>query len=230
MPAQLEVALRERLSFTNLWCYNLGSGYHFSSQERARWGALLAENIVPHAVVFIDGLNEFYHPEGLPQFTSDFRQFSVPDEHVPNRLLFQNHKEFTDRQREPLIKLAIGRYHRNIHLSEALADRVGVKSLFVSQPIPFHSFPLTNAAVYPFHQPARAAEDRLCQLAYPQLREYAETGVLGTNHLWAGELFSNATQPMYADKVHYSPEGAKILARFIAEQMIARNLIPLPGK
>ena len=230
VPAQLQTTLRRELSFTNLWCYNLGSGYHFSSQERARFAALLAEAIVPEVVVFIDGLNEFYHPEGIPQFTFDFRRFSAPDERVPNRLLFQNHKAFTDAQREPLIKLAIARYHQNVHISRTLADGAGVKSLFVGQPVPFYSYPLTNATVYPFHRPAKAAEDRLCQLAYPRLRDHSDSGALGTNFIWAGELFAKATRPMYADKVHYSPEGAKILAWFIAEQLIDRKLVPLPGK
>lgn len=54
--AQLEVRLRDHFSTTNLWCYNFGSGFHFSSQERARFTALAAENIVPHVAIFMDGL------------------------------------------------------------------------------------------------------------------------------------------------------------------------------
>ena len=35
---------------------------------------------------------------------------------------------------------------------------------------------------------------------------------------------------MYADKVHYSPEGAKIPAQFIDGKIIERNLLPSTGK
>lgn len=226
VPAQLETELRERLTNTNLWCYNLGSGYHFSSQERARFAALLTEGILPRVAIFIDGLNEFYHPEGVPQYTFDFRRFSAPDTPAPNRLLLQNHKEFTDEQREPLIESAIARYQRNILLSQSLADRVGVKTLFVAQPVPFHAYALTNNAIHPFHDPTEAAEDRLCQLAYPRLRDLAANGVFGANFLWAGELFKEAETAMYADKAHYSPEGARVLAGHLADMLIERALLP----
>lgn len=229
VPAQLEAELRTRLTNTNLWCYNLGSGYHFSSQERARFAALLAADHVPHVAVFIDGLNEFYHPDGIPQYTFDFRRFSAPDAPVPNRLLFQNHEAFTDEQRAPLIEAAVKRYQRNVLLSQALADRVGVKTLFVTQPVPFYSFPITDSKIHPFHNPDKAAADRLCLLAYPRLRDFAAGGAFGTNHLWAGELFQGATSPMFADRVHYSPEGAGILAKFIADQLLARGILSPPN-
>lgn len=225
VPAQLERNFRRHFGTTNLWCYNFGSGYFFSSQERARFAALLADNITPDAAVFIDGLNDFFQPGGVPQFTYDFYRYSAPTATVPDRMLFRDHKQFSDAQRLPLIKNVLGRYRRNVHLISAMAARAHIEVLFIGQPVPYMDYPLTNRSIHPFHDPSNESEDRLFTLGYPQFRALGKSGTLGDHFLWLGNLFVNASKPMYADRVHYSPLGSRLLAEKIVAECAARGFL-----
>jgi lysophospholipase L1-like esterase len=222
LPACLERRFREQFSTTNLWCYNFGSGYHFSSQERTRFAGLLADNIAPDAAIFIDGLNDFYHPHGQPQFTSDFHRLAAPDLTIPNRFLMPNQAQMGDNQRQKLIDTVLARLHRNIQLTAALATRAGVAAVFVGQPVPFHGFQINDT--YPF-EAGENPEDRACRQGYPQLQQRAEAGAFGGRFVWAGDAFLKARNPMYADKVHYSPDGADLLAATIIRRSIELGLL-----
>ncbi len=222
LPARLEHHFREHFSTTNLWCYNFGAGYHFSSQERARFAALLAENITPDAALFIDGLNDFHHPHGQPLFTYDFHQLATPDLPVPERFLMPDQTKMDDPRRRELIGTVLGRLRRNIHLTASLAARAGVAAVFVGQPVPFHDFTFSDA--YPFGSGADP-EDRACRLGYPQFQELAQSGAFGERFIWAGDTFAELSEPMYADKVHYSPRGADLLAKAIVQRSTTSGLL-----
>jgi len=227
LPARLEERLRRRRQSTNIWCYNLGSGYHFSSQERARLAALLAENIRPHIALFIDGLNDFVQPDGIPQFTYDFYRFSAPDAPVPDRLLFRDHRQYTDARRREMIEAVLARYRRNQRLISAMAEAAGVEVLFVGQPVPWLDYDIDDPALYPFVDPDSDAQYRLIRLGYPRFAEAASEGAFGPRFLWLGDAFKDAAQPMYADRVHYSPKGIEVLAARLIEPVA--GLIPKPA-
>jgi hypothetical protein len=54
--------------------YNFGRGFYFSTQERVLFDELLAAGTAPTLAVFIDGLNDFYYADGIPQWTPEIRQ------------------------------------------------------------------------------------------------------------------------------------------------------------
>lgn len=55
--------------------YNFGRGFYFSTQERILFEQLLSAGYKPDAAVFLDGLNDFYFADGVPQFTPEFAAF-----------------------------------------------------------------------------------------------------------------------------------------------------------
>lgn len=48
--------------------YNFARGFYYSTQERILFSRLLADGFVPDAVVFVDGLNDFFHYDDQPIF------------------------------------------------------------------------------------------------------------------------------------------------------------------
>lgn len=52
--------------------YNFGRGYYFSTQERILFEQHLLSGRVPDAAIFLDGLNDFYYADGIPEFTPQF--------------------------------------------------------------------------------------------------------------------------------------------------------------
>jgi hypothetical protein len=55
--------------------YNFGRGFYFSTQERVLFEQLLLQGTVPDVVVFVDGLNDFLEPTGMPAYTRQFAEF-----------------------------------------------------------------------------------------------------------------------------------------------------------
>lgn len=224
VPARLEARLREHFSDTNIWCYNFGAGFHFSSQERARFAALLASNVFPDAAIFVDGLNDFYQPMGTPEFSYDFYHFSAPDGSAPDHLRRLDHAGFDTGQRAGLVDQILARYRRNVHLINAMAERVGVQSFYVAHPVPYFAHPENDPEVYPFQLVSHEYENAFYRIGYTRFEMLANSGSLGPQFLWAADVFKDATKPMYADRVHYNPAGADILAEHLLRLCLAAGL------
>jgi hypothetical protein len=64
LPSQLGQSLPDQVNV-----YNFARGYYFSTQERLEFERLLMEGAVPKLAIFIDGLNDFYQPDGNPYNT-----------------------------------------------------------------------------------------------------------------------------------------------------------------
>lgn len=226
VPARIEERLRRHFATTNLWFYNFGTGFHFSSQERARFVALAAENIVPHAAIFVDGLNDFYHPLGAPEFSFDLYNFTAPDGTAPQHVRRLEHGHFNNDQRTGLAEAVLARYRRNVHLINAVADRVGIQTFFVAHPVPYFAYPEKDPNVYPFLLESHEPENALYRIGYARFKELADAGSFGPRFLWAADVFKDAAKPMYADRVHYNPAGADKLAEHIARLCIDAGLRP----
>jgi hypothetical protein len=194
-------------------CYNFGRGYYFSSQERALFESLLLQGVKPDVAVFIEGLNDFNRAIGEPMFTPVFQRLSAPDIAVaPVR----------QRPSRELAVEIVARMGENIRLTTAACAVHGVQAIFVGQPVPFHEFP-ANPTTYPFHKTWEGHE--LCEWEYPRFREAAERGEFGKDFIWCGDAFKDAQSIMYADSIHYSPEGNRRLAHVIVERARAAGLL-----
>jgi len=214
----LETELGKHLPGRTVRCYNFGRGYYFSTQERALFASLLEQGFVPQAAVFIDGLNDFMYYDGVPQLAPALHGFTAPD--LPP---LQRAEPATDDERAAAVRQMLDRYRQNVRLTEGIARAFGVTPVFVGQPVPFLDFPM-QPSTYPFQ--STFAEHKLAAWGYDRFREAARTDRFGERFVWCGNAFLHANRIMYADSIHYSPAGAEVLARCIADRMAEAGLLP----
>jgi len=195
-------------------CYNFGRGYYFSTQERLLFENHLLEGYIPDCAVFIDGLNDFFFADGLPYFTKDLYQVTGAPEATTAKV-----------DEQSVVQQLIIRYARNLQMVEAVAETNGVSVFFVGQPVPFLDYPRTPET-YPFRHPAVGHE--LCAAHYAEFRNAALENTFGERFMWSGDVFSQATETMYADGIHYSRKGAEILARSIVTGMLEGGVVQPP--
>ncbi|HEX2853855.1 MAG TPA: hypothetical protein VHO24_11500 [Opitutaceae bacterium] len=213
----LEAAFAKKFPGRTVRCYNFGRGYYFSAQERALFESLLLRGIVPNAAVFIDGLNEFIYHDGVPQLTPALFSFTAPD-----RPPLQRRDLSGESERAAAVEEMIARYRANVQLTEAVARAHGVQAIFIGQPVPFLDFPM-GPATYPF--PSTFVEHQLAGWGYARFKQAAREGRFGDSFVWCGNAFAQADRVMYADSIHYSPWGAEVLARCIADRIAEAGLL-----
>lgn len=198
-------------------CYNFGRGYYFSAQERQLFASLLEQGFIPNAAVFIDGLNDFVYYDGVPQLAPALFAFTAPDLPAPQRPEPAN-----DRERAAAVRQMIERYRQNIRLTEGIAQAYGVSPIFIGQPVPFLDFPM-QPSTYPFQ--TTFAEHKLAGWGYDRFKQAGREGQFGERFVWCGNAFVRAETIMYADSIHYSPAGAEMLAKCIADRVMEAGLL-----
>ena len=219
LPVALEKELQREFPGRKWRCYNFGCGAYFSTQERVRFELLLAGGHVPKLAIFIDGLNDFGNPSGWPMFSERVARIFQP-----KRIQRVNIPPAAQ-----AVELVLERYHANVRMIEAVAGQWRTRALFVAQPVPQHELP-GGPEVYPFKAKSAvnvAEEHDLCRVGYPKFKARTLAGEFGPAVVWCGDAFAQANTAMYADSVHYSPEGNRVLARAIVERAKAKGLLKL---
>ena len=220
--------------------YNFGRGHYFSTQERILFETLLAGGMRPDVAVFIDGLNEFSHPEGMPYFARQFREF-VNNPGSVSRVLARlpvvrvfgslailarrgalHEREVTEELLDDeiyidpaLVERVSDRYLKNKRLIEAVASSFGVETLFVWQPIPTYNYSIENH-LFRRDIPPRQLYARA---GYRSMRERVANKGLSGNFLWSADLQLGRQKPLYVDAVHYGAELSGLLATTIADEL-----------
>jgi hypothetical protein len=218
LPVMIEKELAGAMPDARVQCYNFGQGYFFSTQERILFEQLLTRGTVPDVAIFIDGLNDFYYPDGRPELTNQLYRFTAPDLPVSPSISLEREED-----RIALVRRILNRYRNNLRIITYVATAYGVAPIFVGQPVPFMDFP-RNDRTYPF--PFHLAGHDLCQWGYRGFRQAGLDGVFGERFIWCGDAFEHADEIMYVDSIHYSSAGVKQLARDIVVKSFARGLIP----
>ena len=210
-------ALQDRLTQAfpgrSVQCYNFGRGYYFSTQERILFASLLQRP--PDLAVFIDGLNDFRYHDGAPDLSVELYRHVAPDLPAPHRP-----KLLTDESRGKAVDRVLARYRHNVRITSAIAAEYGSAVVFVGQPVPFFDF-RREPDTYPY--PLAACGHELCEWGYRRFQHAAPT--FGPRFVWCGDAFSRAESIMYADRVHYSRQGAEILARTIVDRASRAGLL-----
>jgi hypothetical protein len=238
LVASLQEELQKVYKKQKVRCYNFGVGFYYSTQERILFESLLQSGIVPDIAIFIDGFNDFRHPDDLPYYTKLLYDLTAPELPGPPRISIS-----TEKNREKAIEYMLSRYKNNIRITKGIAQAYGISVIFVGQPIPLSNYPI-NSNTYIFDKTARNVNDvfkneinksfyyigldildDLLISGYIMFERFAKKGEFGTNFIWAGDVFSNAKSYMYVDNVHYSHEAGKILAKFIATQSFHKGLL-----
>ncbi len=198
--------------------YNFGRGYYVSTQERILFESLLHSGAVAEIAIFIDGINEFYYPDGRPELSGTLARQVARDLPPPAPLPLA-----TEAQRRAAVGRIVERYTHGVKSTEAIAREYGVRVIFVGQPVPFFEFERTPNR-YPFSRPFPAHE--LCAWGYDRFAEAARSGRFGSHVVWCGDAFADTDAKPYADSVHYTPIGSQILAAAIVKRARERGLLP----
>lgn len=216
LPAELERALSALYPDRRVQCYNFGCGGYFSTQERNRFEQLLTSGHVPKLAVFVDGLNDFTFWKGIPMFSDHVARLFRPED-VVRPMEFRLPDEPA-----AVAQAVLRRYEANVKMIEAVAARWQVQPLFVVQPVPYYDIPI-SPQTFPFHTVVPGHE--MCKVGYAEFEQLTLGGAFGPASIWCGDAFANAQSVMYADSIHYSPEGNGVLARMIVEKAKQRGLL-----
>ena len=215
--------------------YNFGNSSFHSTQERARFEHFLMTNQIPDMAVFVDGLNEFGKPlesdeiqsveasydseprspwrlalEQLPMVRAGraIKKRVVPGMQRTGAALVVDSTSESRR----IVESAIDRYLHNVQLCESAADTYGVEIVFVWQPIPMYRYDLSR---HPFAK-GGFPNNRFARAGYEYFAEVLETAPLGSDFLWCADMQRDIHDPLYVDKIHYSREMNRLLAKEIA--------------
>ncbi len=213
--------------------YNFGRGSYFSSQELILFQQLLNAGFVPRVAIFIDGLNEFDHPNGEPRFTGNFRRFMAgkappsdefewipmvaaahwvskrwlqPEEAQPKK------KDYADRT---MLQGVIDRWLANKRMIESMANGFGVRTIFVWQPVPVYNYDLRYH--YYLHADKNFGVYGRSKYGYALMQEWRARGKLDADVLWLGDMQQDKHENLYVDAVHYNaPFSQEIAERICA--------------
>jgi hypothetical protein len=228
IPSALQKELRT-MSTERVCVYNFGRGFHYSSQERILFSNLLAAGHVPDVVVFIDGLNEFYHPHDEPQFSSQFMALinqslhQRKGDHVDVSDLVRKRSNIQIGTKEDKAARIIQLYLRNKNIITGMAAAHGVKPVFVWQPVPVYKFDLTY---HPFAKTSNFAEHRFPEFGYRHMAELRRTNASAAEVVWLADMQEGLREQSYVDAVHYTAKMSGKIAAEIARAMGERSIVP----
>jgi hypothetical protein len=198
---------------------NFGIPYYYSKQELLLLSKLIFEGNKPDIVIFMDGLNDFY-PSRMLYY--DYPHFSYAMEQVFNDQMYHKQKRtvvdssdqfYIDPPKIPSKEYygqLLDKYVNNIAHATNLAGKVGAKSYFFCQPVPFYNYP--NREKDPISY--KVSYDRFDYI-YPALERKADSI---SNFVFLGNMLQHEKGLPFVDQVHYSPEFSKK----IAEQMFMK--------
>lgn len=233
--------LQEQLSTLNgkpVKVYNFARGFYFSTLERIEFEQLILAGHVPDAVIFADGVNEFFFHDGRPHRWQYFqRAFELPSfntldsikARVQSLAIAKAAAAISDRifavtvqpqKVEPVssseLNRAADRYTENTAMAEAVARRFNIIPLFVWMPF----------AGYHYDQAAHIALNPL--VGYGEYVHSIEGYEIMAkrrpeNLLWLADMQTGRTDPLYLDAVHYnagfSSDVVKAIAGFVRERI-----------
>jgi hypothetical protein len=221
--------------------YNFGRGWYFSTQERILYEQLLSAGSIPDLAIFVDGLNDFYYADGVPEGT-DLLAASVEADQTSTlawlllarcslarvaagvRLRFSREywqKEPEDEPADPrrrdakILDRIIERYLSNKKAIEALSRIYNVDSYFVWQPVPTYGYD-QRYHLFPVHA---YDQDTLSGPGYERMAELLRQRPMGRDFLWCADIQRGLKEPLYVDKVHYTASFTKRFAGFIAVRL-----------
>lgn len=230
IASYLQVYLR-RHTGRNVFVYNFGHGFYYSSQERVLFERLLTAGMTPNVVVFLDGLNDFCFFDDRPMFSDRLASSmnrtgglvdSLSD--LPLVKAVKRLAESTCRS-EPkrtfmnseLSRSVLDRYIRNIRIIESVSERFGIRPLFVWQPVPIYNYDL--------HQESFAVNseiDELIRQGYAQMNDLKKN--LESNFVWCADIQKGERTPLYVDSAHYGPALSEKIAARIGQEIVSQQL------
>lgn len=239
LASYLQEYLGEDDKLNNIYVYNFGRGYYYSTQEKLLFEKLLMSDFVPDLAIFVDGLNEYLFVKDVPQFSGTLANMMDPRRSSRNAMLANsllhwlpmgrailyiteklenniNVKPDVNTEMESTLQSVIKRYCSNKKMIDAIAESMNVNTLFVWQPVPWYKYDLKYHFKGKLKQSAQG---------YPLMKEHLQIYSLGKNFLWSADIQENIDGPGYVDLVHYNAKLTQMLARHIAQHITHTDIL-----
>lgn len=234
IPSYLQDILNSR-NGGEIKVYNFGRGGYISVQEKILFEKLIEKGIIPKIAVFIDGLNDLGYGDDDPPHTKELTKFMDEGEKPPFtkcimrmpifRLIFKDPSKVPIRQTQNVkqkIHNAIGRYESNREIIQAVADRFGIKTVFVWQPVPVYKcdpkYNLFASFDYDVYMP-------YLRTGYDEMAKHMAEERLDDTVLNLADMQEGLHKSLYADAIHYSPYLCGLIAEKIADNLQNRNIV-----
>jgi len=225
--------------------YNFGRGAFDSTMERILFDKLISLGPKPDLVVFLDGLNEFYWPDGPSPLTAHWTKqveealahpFGAAVGSLPVMRLIEAWRSRgavatfgreASVDQPPAIAReqsdrVLDRYLGNKAAIEARAAAADVPVVMVWQPVPTYGYDLRHHVF-----DGSFGRHELTRTGYPRMRERLRQDPLGENFFWCAEIQRELAELLYVDLVHYSPAMSARVAQCIVDNLVDRGLLPL---
>jgi len=245
IPSQLQEKLASRAR-RPVAIYNFGTPCYYSTQERILFEQLLVAGNVPDLVVFIDGLNDFYYVDDMPDFVEEIRKVMDGQyfrEHrydglwdLPLLTFIRFHsplgptavksspaKRYPEQPeaRQHLAARVCQRYWANQKLIEAVASSHRVKTCFIWQPVPNYKY----TKKYHLFSDSHPDDHSLAKTGYEYMADWLKTNLPPANFLSLADMQAEMNKTLYVDIVHYTPEMSGFIAEAIARFIVQKELL-----
>lgn len=243
ITAYLEQALGA-VGRSDVKVFNFGAVSYYSSQERILLERLLTAGYKPDIAVFIDGDADFYHcaiPDSSA-WNDRLTQVSGARSRLPlwrdlaarsnvlqmirhlagdKSVLVREWGRFCETDAE--VDAVIRRLDVNRRMIDAMAERMGFKTLFVQQPVPTYSYD-NRKRPFPVKEEALGYHMNAAR-GYPRMADMKAAGQLWDRGLlWLAELEPDEGNA-YIDAIHYSPAFNKAIGDRIASVLVDGGML-----
>ena len=236
--------------------YNFGRGFYFSTQERILFEQLLVTGHRPALAVFLDGLNDFYFADGVPQFTPDMMAFmkggasTRADESLTSSLvatarnlpLVRAAMRLGGPTPRPFVAFGAGPARSTRPESDQIQDvltrwernrsliRAAASASGVRTAFVWQPVP-----TYGYDQTKLSVyrpgidlfgAHTLSGLGYPEAAKRYRNGAGGNDVLWLGDMQRDRAENLYVDAVHYTSRFSADIALQISDFLTREALVP----
>jgi hypothetical protein len=200
--------------------HNFGTPTYYSYQELILFTKLIFSGHRPKAVVFVDGVNDFWFGKASyynqSYFSYILRQVFSQDLLTTGKFNFKDTADrmFKDPQDIPLKQFndtLVAHYESNIRNAKMMADAIGAKVFFFCQPVPFYKYPNQQKDPICFKD-----QHTRFDYIYPILEKDA---VSLPNFTFLGNMLQNETGYPFVDGLHYSPSFTKKVVQEILNKV-----------
>lgn len=255
IASHLQRALSEAGIGRPVRVYNFGRGMYYSSLERVLFEKLLAEGRVPHVVIFLDGLNEFFFVGDEPPFSDVLRHLfeAIRNEHGRPQLLVRELIQtlpIVQAVRDspgssgggglswsPVRGMGVklkqeADYDDPVIIEKAIARYRRNKTMVEAVAKAYGVMPVFIWHAVPMYasnlsgEPHNFGGHTFSKFGYPRMAGLVRNGEWPGNFGWCAEVQQGVTGPLYVDSVHFSPILSRLTAHCIMTTMRERHLLP----
>jgi hypothetical protein len=226
IPSQFVELYKQRYpNGPSLHVFNYATPTYYSYQELIQLSNLVFQGHRPDAVIFLDGVNDFWFGKvsyyDQSYFSYVFRQVFAQKQGMSSFAGLKDSADllFRDPTNIPLQQYndkLIENYFNSVHHAKMMADMAGAKSYFFCQPVPFYRYPNQQKDPICFKD-----EHTRYDYIYPRVEKSADSL---PNFTFLGNMLEAETGYPFVDGLHYSPVFIKKITAQIMD-IVAPGLL-----